>query len=205
MQHVPCMDVSCPTVLGVATGRCCSSPAQLTQDGFCCAAPLDRCGACGDGSTCAPEATFTFASVSDSALATIVEDVRAMMCAELGLSEAACPLVARVGSGVAPASSVRRQRALRERAWSGGRGRDTGDYRRLQAQDVGARAFAAAARQVGARPLPLGAVFGPDVLWRDHSPFGRRLVQAADILEVAVCSAGAAQMTASLLAMASFA
>lgn len=167
-------------------GTCCEAPGQLTQDGFCCAAPLDRCGACGDGSACAPEATFTLAGVPDSALATVAADVRAVMCAEFGFPEAGCPFVVAVGSGVAPASRSRRMRALRDRAWRGGRAHDTGDYRHLQAQDVGARAFAAAAAHIGARPLPHAAVFGPDVLWRDHARTGRHLAQAADALEVAV-------------------
>ena len=55
----------------------------------------------------------------------------------------------------------------------------------MQAQDVGVRAFVAAAKRAGAHVAPLAKVFGPDVLWRGADAPGRRLLQA-ETLEIAV-------------------
>jgi hypothetical protein len=91
-----------------------------------------------------------------------------------------------VGSAVLPASARRRLRTIQKHAFSGGGARDTQNYQHFQALDVGAQAFAARARLIGARPMPHAVAFWPDTLWRS-APAMRGLQQApSDVLEVVV-------------------
>ena len=115
-------------------GACCEAPGALTEDKLCCPHALDRCHACGDGSSCNTEGVLTLQAVPDAALDTIADVVKAAVCTVLGFSDVAtCPVVIMVGSAVAPASRQRRLAAIARHGFVGAAARDRASYAHLQA------------------------------------------------------------------------
>ena len=173
-------------------GQCCSAPGELTEGRLCCPHALDRCGACGDGSSCNTEGTFTLSSVPDGNVADAPDVVLELVCLQFGYAIVAdCPMAATVGSAVAPASRLRRLRAIALHGLDSANSRDTADYGHVQALDVAVRAFVGRAAKRGARVAPLSRVFGHDGMWSDSVSLqddGRSLLQGgtSGALEIAV-------------------
>ena len=171
------------------TGRCCDG--TLTEDLLCCPEPLDRCGVCGDGSSCNPELVLRLGGVSEATFATIMEAVLRLMCAHFGFDDpGACPLTVSAGSDVLPASRQRRLRAHHRGIAATTHGHGGAAAEALQAADVGLRVNRAWAEARGAVVVPSFAI-APPALWAHFElERGRGLLDSstsgADVLELSV-------------------
>lgn len=171
------------------TGECCTG--FLTEDLLCCPQPLDRCGACGDGTSCNTELVLLLSGVTGAVEATIMDTTRSLLCAHFGYgsTEASCPMSVSPGSRVLPAS---RQLRLREKqrgtwavAWEHGHG-SAG----VQAADVGIRVLRAWASARGAAAVPAAAMAPPGLWAHQEATASRGLLDSstgdADLLELSV-------------------
>lgn len=172
------------------SGRCCAG--HLTEDLLCCPQPLDRCGACGDGTSCNAEVVLLLRGVSDSVHATIIDTTRSLLCGTLGYGTGeACPLSVSPGSGVLPASRQLRLREKQRGMFSMRGGHHSRGSAGRQAVDVGVRVLQAWGASRGAVAVPAAAM-APPALWVQWEGASRRMLDtgsdAADVLELAVCS-----------------
>lgn len=184
-------------------GQCCSG--YLTEDLFCCPHPLDRCGACGDGTSCNPEMLLLLRDVNSISEASVLDITKDLLCAQFGYaSTGLCPVSVSAGSGVLPASRrLRLQEKQHGFATMHGNGshqhsfhganshvHDSQDSLAPQVSDIGFRVLQAWAEARGAFAIPAIAL-APPTLWArgEVSPRRKILESGAgepDVLELSV-------------------
>eukprot|EP00892_Ulva_mutabilis_P007225 jgi/Ulvmu1/4875/UM020_0161.1 len=171
------------------TGQCCTG--YLTEDLLCCPEPLDRCGACGDGTSCNTQVVMLLGDVSDAVLATIIDTILDLLCAYFGYaSRDVCPLTVSTGSAALPASRQLRLRAKQRGLVAMSDVHAASSGASMQGADVGLRVLQAWAEARGAIAVASAAAAAPALWGHVANTAGRGLLDSgqapADVLELSV-------------------